>query len=85
MGCVDKWEPVVGRLKQVGQKDYRIQWDYDKIETIRQAILGKKVYACWGGIGYNRPEETSFGTDRGVEYSITHYPDSGQRWPGGMH
>ena len=69
-GCVDKWEPVMGKLIQIAPIEYRIVWKYDQIETLRQAILDDKVYACWGGVGYGRPTEASFGTDSIAEDEI---------------
>lgn len=49
-GCVDKWDPIVGKVVKTDD-DYQIAWDNDKVEMIRQKILSDDVYACWGGVG----------------------------------
>lgn len=65
-GCVDKWDPIMGKIIGNGE-DYRIEWDYDKIESLRQNVMSGNVYACWGGVG-NR------GTDRGFKDSSVILP-----------
>lgn len=69
-GCVDKWEPIMGKLYQIGPNDYRIQWLYGQIEDLRQAVLQQRVYACWGGVGCGRPGDAGFSTDIAVEKKI---------------
>ncbi len=69
-GCVDKWEPELGLLHQVGEDNYRIQWRYDQIETLRQAVLQNRVYACWGGVGCGRGKSAGFATGQKTEQQI---------------
>jgi hypothetical protein len=54
VGCVDKWEPELGRVVPDDKLGYVIKWDYDRIEAIRSAVVNQEVYACWGGVGYKR-------------------------------
>ncbi len=69
-GCVDKWEPILGKVLETEPNRYTIQWEYSGIEAIRQAVLQNQVYACWGGVGCERPPETGFGTELAAERSI---------------
>ena len=68
-GCVDKWDPPVGKVLEYGG-EFKIAWDYDRIETIRQAVLKNEVYACWGGVGCQRPPEAGFEIDPKTEAKI---------------
>ncbi len=51
-GCVDKWDPIMGRLTE-NNGQFRIEWDVPQIERLRNAVLNNEVYACWGGVGCN--------------------------------
>jgi hypothetical protein len=59
-GCVDKWDPILGRLIETSPGAYSINWDITHIEEIRRAVLDARVYACWGGVGSNRPADAGF-------------------------
>jgi len=69
-GCVDKWDPIMGTVVEVTPTDFRIDWDVDRIEILRQAVLSGEVYACWGGVGYERPISAAFATDPAAERRI---------------
>jgi hypothetical protein len=58
-GCVDKWDPIMGKVVEESADQYKIVWDYDKIEKLRQMVSNDDVYACWGGVG-NRGQERGF-------------------------
>ncbi len=68
VGCVDRWDPPLGRVIKVGN-DYHIEWDFEKIEEFRLAVLREQVYACWGGIGCDG-DERGFVVDRDVQAKI---------------
>lgn len=63
VGCVDKWEPELGRIVADAVLGYRIVWDYARIEKIRNAVMNREVYACWGGVGYARGPSAGFGAN----------------------
>ncbi len=61
-GCVDRWAPILGHLRYAhGQ--YRIDWEYEKIENLKTAIVEKKVYGCHGGVGFNHGRDRGFSVD----------------------
>lgn len=70
VGCVDKWEPVVGYLIDSGNDLYRIDWNYERIDTIRRSVLEEKVYACWGGVGCDRSNSAGFNASGSAERTI---------------
>lgn len=70
VGCVDKWEPVMGTVEEVEAGVWGIDWNHEAIETLRQATLNEEIYACWGGVGYNRDDAAEFGSDHGREAAI---------------
>jgi hypothetical protein len=70
VGCVDKWEPIMGRVFEIKPGYYIIQWHDELIETLREQVLKNKVYACWGGVGYGRETSAGFGTSRQAEQQI---------------
>lgn len=72
-GCVDKWDPILGRVREEGGM-YRIDWDVERIELIRRAVLEQRVYACWGGVGCQRPGDAGFQTDAAAEAAIPWSP-----------
>lgn len=77
VGCVDKWSPVLGRVEQISFGEYAIYWDYDRIERLRQAILKNQVYACWGGVGFDRTAEAGFGTESNLEKALVEEMENG--------
>lgn len=68
VGCVDRWDPPLGRVLKVGD-DYHIEWDVAKIEALRLAVLSQQVYACWGGVGCDG-DQRGFSVDPDVQKSI---------------
>lgn len=68
VGCVDRWDPPLGRVIQVDD-DYRVEWDLPKIEALRTVVLGQQVYACWGGVGCDG-DSRGFAVDRLTQSSI---------------
>lgn len=68
VGCVDRWDPPLGQVVQVGD-DYRVEWDVPRIEALRQAVLNQQVYACWGGVGCDG-DARGFTVDRQAQSGI---------------
>lgn len=68
VGCVDRWDPPLGRVIPVGD-GYVIEWNTEKIEELRLAVLNQQVYACWGGCGVDG-DERGFQVDRAVQGRI---------------
>lgn len=68
-GCVDKWAPILGKLvSDLG--GYRIEWSTEHIEAIRTAVQNQGVYACWGGVGYDREPQAGFNSNPTAELTI---------------
>ena len=70
VGCVDRWEPILGRVSRTDSGTWGIVWDVPAIEQLRILVNAGDVYACWGGVGYDRDSSVGFTTSKATENTI---------------